>query len=81
MSSFHKKASTVIYSQSFLRHLIKGTRSTQTVGLWVLREIIRRTALGLEKSSAGMVSLSAEVDEMGGDAGEQGISQGGASRG
>lgn len=54
---------------------------TQTVGLKVLREIIRHTALGPGKSGAGMASLNAEVEEMGGNTGVQGLSQGEAAKG
>lgn len=50
LSTFQEKASTVIYSQIASRYLI-----ADTVGLWVLGEIIRYTALGLETSSSGMV--------------------------
>lgn len=75
MSSFHEKAIAVIYSQIASRYPIVWTRRPQTVGLRVLREIIRHTALGPGKSGVRMASLNAEVEEMGGDAGVQGLSQ------
>ncbi|EFB13378.1 hypothetical protein PANDA_013432 [Ailuropoda melanoleuca] len=62
MSSFHEKAIAVIYSQIASRYPIVWTRRPQTVGLRVLREIIRHTALGPGKSgftaAASLVSLA-----------------------